>query len=356
MLIRVICQFGDFIPTIHIVVIKEFPDLMTHSQTTLHPIWDEFPAIRKELQGVLDRIEANLDANDADVEAALIEMFSHGGKLLRPAFTILIGRFFPAEREPLLNLAATVEMLHTASLVHDDIIDDSPKRRHAESVQSRFGKDVAAYTGDYLFAVTFRTLADNTNDINVVRMATRYLERILSGELTQRTNHYKRDMTIANYEDQIAGKTAALFVLAANLGIAASHAPKDFADLATDFAYNVGMAFQILDDLLDYSADSTTLGKPTLNDVREGVYSAPLIIAMQDNEEIQALLAKGATISDDEAVHLGELVRASGALAIAEDMAVAYTNTALEQLSDMPEHESKRILLSISQTLLTRND
>ena len=76
---------------------------MTHSQTTLHPIWDEFPAIRKELQGVLDRIEANLDANDADVEAALIDMFSHGGKLLRPAFTILIGRFFPAEREPLLN-------------------------------------------------------------------------------------------------------------------------------------------------------------------------------------------------------------------------------------------------------------
>ena len=93
-----------------------------------------------------------------------------------------------------------------------------------------------------------------------------------------------------------------------------------------------------------------------MNDVREGVYSAPLIIAMQDNEEIQSLLAKGATITDNEAVHLGELVRGSGALSVAEDMAVAYTNTALERLTDMPEHESKRVLLNISQTLLTRND
>ena len=114
---------------------------MTQSLTQLHPIWQDFPAIQKELQAVLNRIEANMDANDPEVEAALFDMFNAGGKLLRPAFTLLIGRFYPAEREPLLNLAATVEMLHTASLVHDDIIDDSPTRRHAESIQSRFGKD-----------------------------------------------------------------------------------------------------------------------------------------------------------------------------------------------------------------------
>lgn len=329
---------------------------MTQSLTQLHPIWQDFPAIQKELQAVLNRIEANMDANDPEVEAALFDMFNAGGKLLRPAFTLLIGRFYPAEREPLLNLAATVEMLHTASLVHDDIIDDSPTRRHAESIQSRFGKDVAAYAGDYLFAVTFRTLADNTNNIETVRMATRYLERILSGELTQRTNHYRTDMTIADYEDQISGKTAALFVLAAKLGIAASDVPDDFAELASDFAYNVGMAFQILDDILDYQSDSTTLGKPTLNDVREGVYSAPLIIAMQNNERIQTLLAKQTEITTAEAEELAQLVRDSGALDEAGDMAMRYTEAALNYLDDMPEHESKDILFSISRSLLSRND
>lgn len=329
---------------------------MTESLTQLHPLWDEFPAIRTELMGVLDRIEANLDANDADIQNALVSMFNSGGKLLRPAFTILIARFHEVNREQLLHLAATVEMLHTASLIHDDIIDDSPKRRHAESIQSKFGKDIAAYAGDYLFAVTFRTLAANTDDIAVARMATQYLENILAGELTQRTNHYRRDMTMRDYEDQISGKTAALFVLAARLGTAASQASAAFEELATEFAYNVGMAFQILDDLLDYRSDAQTLGKPTLNDVREGVYSAPLIIAMADNPAIQTLLAKQADITSTEANQLANLVRESGAIDQVEDMAVTYTEKALAALDQMPDHESKDILLTISQKLLNRQD
>jgi heptaprenyl diphosphate synthase len=319
-------------------------------------MWDEFPTIKKDLQAILARIEANIDTADADVQAAVTDMFSNGGKLLRPAFTLLIGRFHNFNRERLLNLAATVEMLHTASLVHDDIIDDSPTRRHAETLQAKFGKDVAVYAGDYLFAITFRVLADYSPNLETMQMATNYLQRILNGELEQRTNHYKQTMTMSDYESQIGGKTASLFVLAAKLGVAASDGDSEFAERVSRFAYNVGMAFQILDDILDYQSTTDQLGKPALNDVREGVYTAPLIIAMQDNPTIHELLAKRENISGDEISSLAQLVRESGAVDKAIDLATEYTDGALDALDELPDHESKNILLAISQKLLVRQD
>jgi heptaprenyl diphosphate synthase len=319
-------------------------------------MWDEFPTIKSDLQAVLARIEANVDAADENVADAITTMFTSGGKLLRPAFTLLIGGFHTNNHEALLNLAATVEMLHTASLVHDDIIDDSPTRRHVETLQSRFGKDVAVYAGDYLFAITFRVLADYSPDLVTMQMATSYLQRILSGELEQRTNHYKTTMSMSDYESQIGGKTAALFVLAAKLGVSASQSDTNFEDKVERFAYNVGMAFQILDDILDYESSDDQLGKPALIDVREGVYTAPLILAMQDNPEIIALLEKQAAISDTEIHHLADLVRTSGALDKAIDLATSYTDGALDALDELPEHENKNILLAISQKLLVRKD
>ncbi|SCC01225.1 polyprenyl synthetase family protein [Weissella bombi] len=327
---------------------------MKQTLTQIHPMWENFPSVKKELQDVLLIIQDSLQANDKEVEKALLDMFRAGGKMLRPAFALIIGEFYPHDNSDLKHIAAAVEMLHTATLVHDDIIDDSPERRHAPSIQSRFGKDVAAYAGDYLFAATFKTLAYHTNDMTLVRQATSLLEAILTGELTQRTNHYDRHMTLASYKEQIAGKTAALFVLSAQLGAANGKAPESFMNLVSDFAYNVGMAFQILDDILDYQSTDRDLGKPTLQDVREGVYSAPLIIAMQNNNDIQALLKKREQITNEESLALRDMVVASGAVDDAIALASEYTNNALEQLDKLPEGEAKDTLVAISEALLER--
>ncbi|NKY90993.1 polyprenyl synthetase family protein [Weissella thailandensis] len=339
---------------LHNIVDLRNSKLMKQSLTQIHKMWERFPSVQKELQDVLFIIQDSLKANDKEVEKALLDMFRAGGKMLRPAFVIIIGQFYPGNASKLKHIAASIEMLHTATLVHDDIIDDSPERRHAPSIQSKFGKDIAAYAGDYLFAATFKTLAFHTDDMTVVRQSTKLLEDILTGELTQRTNHYDRHMTLADYKEQIAGKTAALFVLSAKLGATNGDAPEEFVNLVTDFAYNVGMAFQILDDILDYQSTTTDLGKPTLQDVREGVYSAPLIIAMQNKPEIQKLLAKKESITNEEAIQLRDMVIASGAVDEATDLASEYTEKALDYLSQLPEGESKDTLVAISEALLER--
>lgn len=330
---------------------------MSQPTVTLHPMWHNYPNIQIQLEAVLDRITQNIQTSDDAVQRALVETFQSGGKLLRPAFTILIASFNEVkDHEALIQLAATVEMLHAASLIHDDIIDDSPTRRHVPSFQARFGKDVAVYAGDILFALTFRALADYTDDIQMIRKMTRYLETILNGELTQRVNHYNLAMTIDNYKEQIAGKTAALFELSAQLGLSASRPTADFANKALSFANNVGMAFQILDDILDYTSDDTKLGKPALHDIREGVYTAPLILTMQNHQGIGELLAKRETITDDELRTIKTLVVADGGVEKAQSLALQYTEQAMSDLDNLPDHESKDILIGISQLLLARED
>ncbi|MDR3190389.1 MAG: polyprenyl synthetase family protein [Lactobacillaceae bacterium] len=330
---------------------------MSQITPQLHPLWNAYPQLQADLASVLMRIQANLDVDDVQIEQALLTTFQNGGKLLRPAFAILMADFNPvANRDALLNLAASIEMLHGATLIHDDIIDDAPTRRHHPSVQAQLGKDIAVYAGDFLFAATFRMIADNVTDVATMRQATRYLDHILYGELCQRANHYRLDMTMAEYLNQIAGKTAALFELAIILGTSTTNADEVFISTAQSFGRNVGIAFQLLDDILDYTADADKLGKPVLHDVREGVYSAPLILALAHNPEIATLVSKGAELTDLELLALKTMVINSGAVDAAKDLAVTYTEQAWDDLDALPDAHTKNILMAISTELLARQN
>ncbi|MBM7616784.1 heptaprenyl diphosphate synthase [Weissella uvarum] len=332
---------------------------MQDNSIQLNAIWNDFPSVQSDLREVLDVIQTHINAKNAEVQDALIEMMTTGGKLLRPALTLLIGQLTTNNHDDLVHLAATVEMLHTATLVHDDIIDSSSTRRHHPSIQARFGQDVAVYAGDYLFSATFSTLANHTHDLETGRKATTYLEQILNGELMQRSHYYQLDLPIETYLEQISGKTAALFELAAQLGLSTNQdkteADKALEPKAIAFAYNLGMAFQILDDLLDYRDDSETLGKPTLNDMREGIYSAPLIFAIQRSPQVKDILNHREKITDAESQKVADLVHTSGAFDEATELAVDYTDKALDLLDQFPEGQSKDILTDISERLLHRN-
>ncbi|MCW0953327.1 polyprenyl synthetase family protein [Weissella ceti] len=323
----------------------------------LHSMWDDFPTLKEDLTAVSELIEESLDVNNKDVQAALIKMMTGRGKFLRPALTLLAGQFAPHNHKNLIALAASVEILHSASLIHDDIIDDSPLRRHQPSMQAQFGKDIAVYAGDVLFAKTFSLLAWHIDDLKTSRMATTYLSDLLQGELEQRSNYYRLDMTLSDYLTQIAGKTASLFELAIRLGTStAPETPESVVSNLTTFAYNLGMAFQIADDILDYENDSSTLGKPTLNDLREGIYSAPLLIALEKNPALGDTLAKRFDITDDEAQAVADYVISSGALDEAKELALDYANKADDMLDLLPDSDSKDILMDLQAKLISRQD
>jgi len=330
---------------------------MATTSHKLHSMWDDFPTMQADLAAVSEVIEENLEVNNPDVQAALIKMMTGGGKYLRPALTILAGQFAPNNHKNLIALAASVEILHSASLIHDDIIDDSPLRRHQPSMQAQFGKDIAVYAGDVLFAKTFNLLAWHIEDLKTSRMATGYLTELLEGELEQRSNYYHLDMKIDDYLSQIAGKTASLFELAVRLGVsAAPETPEIVASTLTSFAYNLGMAFQIADDILDYENDSDTLGKPTLNDLREGIYSAPLLLALEKNPSLGDTLSKRFDMSDEEAQSIANYVASSGALDEAKELALDYADKADDLLNELPESNAKEILLDLQTKLISRQD
>ena len=323
----------------------------------LHPMWDDFPTVKADLTAVSELIEESLDVNNADVQDALIKMMTGRGKFLRPALTLLAGQFAPNNHKNLIALAGSVEILHSASLIHDDIIDDSPLRRHQASIQAQFGKDIAVYAGDVLFAKTFSLLSWHINDMKTSRIATGYLTDLLEGELEQRTNYYRLDMTLSDYLSQIAGKTASLFELAIRLGVStAPETPEAVVNSLTTFAFNLGMAFQIADDILDYENDSSSLGKPTLNDLREGIYSAPLLLALEKNPSLGDTLSKRFDITDAEAQSIADYVHSSGSLDEAKELALDYANKADDMLDKLPEGDTKDILIDLQAKLIARQD
>lgn len=324
------------------------------AKTKLHPLWNRYPAIKQELASVISLIETSINLEDSDVKKAIIAMVESGGKMLRPAYTLLMSSFYTENREKMIGLAAAIETLHTASLIHDDIIDDAKTRRHQVSLQYQFGKDTAVYAGDYLFVIVFQLLSHYHDDLDNMKTNIGYLNNILRGELQQKASRYNYDMDIATYLQQIEGKTAELFILATTIGANDEGAPAEFITLAQDIGRNIGMAFQVLDDILDYDENSQQIGKPTLEDLKQGVYSAPLIYTMNSHpNDIIPILKKQTQISDTEALFIDKLVRENGILK-AKKLADDYTRAAISDIEKLPDHPAKKTLLKLTAQLLKR--
>lgn len=154
----------------------------------VHAMWQNYPEIETELAQSLALIEDNIHTKNQAVTDAILKMISAGGKLLRPAYCLLFSQFNAVDRQKMIALAAAVETLHTATLIHDDIVDDSDLRRHQESIQARFGKDVAVYAGDYLFVVCFKLLANYASDLKSIQFNSQTMDQILGGELSPDDN------------------------------------------------------------------------------------------------------------------------------------------------------------------------
>ncbi|MGO3791773.1 MAG: polyprenyl synthetase family protein, partial [Enterococcus gilvus] len=293
-------------------------------------------------------------------ESAVLDMIHAGGKLLRPAYQLLFAQFGPEQDEKKATaLAASIEMLHTATLIHDDIVDDSELRRGLPTIRSTFGNDTAVYAGDYLFICCFKLLSDYSTSLRSLQLNSRSMEKILDGELGQMDDRYKLDQTVEEYLENISGKTAELFALSCSVGAFESGNSERFAKKAGMIGQNIGIAFQIMDDLLDYDAASDTLGKPVLEDVRQGVYSLPLIYAInQDNEELQHLLEKKNQLTAEDALAVQRLVHQLGGTTYAQQLASDYTDQALKDIRKLPDNyfNTKETLERLTRQILLRTN
>jgi heptaprenyl diphosphate synthase len=273
-----------------------------------------------------------------------LHLIGLGGKRLRPALAVVAGNFGRLHDERLLEAAAAVELLHVASLYHDDVIDRASTRRGAMSANRRWGNGAAAVGGTYLFSCATALLAELGD--TATRLATKACSEVCVGELQEIENAYNLELTVEEHLDVLRRKTATLFELPCQLGALLSDVDEVASTQLTRYGRELGLAFQLADDALDLAGDSAAMGKATRTDLREGVYSLSILYVLRDSSDGSRRLASLLTRVDVTASELEEaaaIVRSAGAVERALAVARAHAQrarAALEPLEPVPARES----------------
>ncbi len=325
---------------------------------TMFDFWNDYPTIDERLKKVCAIIEERVTVRNKEIQDVLIDFTYSGGKMLRPALFLLfadLGDPHYKKTDQLTKIAASLEILHMATLIHDDIIDDSPLRRGRTTVQAKYGKDIAVYTGDLLFTQFFELVIESMNGSEFLMTNAQAMKQLLLGELDQMHTRYNVNETIDEYLQSINGKTAELFWLACLEGAHFGGLSETDQQRAGEIGRNIGIAFQVFDDILDYTSDTSTLKKPVLEDLAQGVYTLPLLFAKEQAPAAFApYLNKKETLSVDEAQAVADLVNTYDGVAKATDFAVAYTQAALDAIDQLPDKPSRKKIRSLAELLLQR--
>lgn len=322
--------------------------------------WDSFPQVQKDMIEINQIILKHVNSVPGLLGQALEDTFAVPGKMLRPACVMLFGAFGPdadQKQDELKRIATSIETLHNATLIHDDIIDESSMRHGRPSIQTKYGKHIAVYAGDYLFALSLTLLSENAQSLHSVIADGKTMQNILVGETEQYNNAYNINISEKEYLNQIKGKTGVLFGLACFIGAYESGIKVTKALKAKQFGEYLGQAFQLRDDILDYTTTSSTFKKPILLDVKDGIYSGPLIFALQndDNNHLHELVKMGKDLTQDQLHEIENLVNHLGGVERAQKLADQYTEKALASLKKhWPDNENRALIEQLTGRLLKR--
>ena len=311
--------------------------------------------VHESLQEVEALLTAQVDVNRSSLERALSRLIGAGGKRIRPRITLLTGSLLGADHKTLLFLGASIEMLHTASLIHDDLIDGALLRRGMETLNTHWSPAASVLVGDLAFTRSSQLIL-GTASLPVIGMFNETMDRMVEGEITQLAKT-RGATTRAEYYDWIKAKTASMFELAAGAAARLSPVDEDVINVARTFGYEIGMAFQIMDDILDFTGEQTTLGKPVGNDLRQRTITLPALIYLEthpDDPDLYTLINRS-PIDESNIDRLIVDIRRSEAidqsLAIADD----FLRDALEALGYLPQAPERQALAKIAISLVERN-
>ena len=321
---------------------------MTQLQTILNPILDE-------LASVDDRLAEFSQSSDLPILDELLQhVFASKGKRARPALTILASGFHQHDKSNVITMAAAVEMLHVATLIHDDTVDEADTRRGRITISSGWGDRLAVLVGDYVFAASATFVCD-TGDIKVIRRFSQTIMELSRGELQEISLSGDTTGNLAEYLQRIYFKTGSLFATSGESGARLSGADPSEVDALTSYSRKIGTAFQIVDDILDFEADEISLGKPVSLDLVNGVITLPTIFAME-NDSIRHLVQS----YFDEGKHSGildEIIRSikeCGAINRAHNYAENLSREARESLILLPNNPYKESLEALSYFVVGR--
>jgi octaprenyl-diphosphate synthase len=281
---------------------------------------------------------------------------SSGGKRLRPALVILVAGACGYRGTQHHQLAAVVEFIHTATLLHDDVVDESSMRRGRATANATFGNAASVLVGDFLYSRSFQMMVD-VNNMRVMRVLADATNTIAEGEVLQLLNIHNVDVTERDYLQVVRSKTAKLFEAAGRLGAIASGVPAALEDALAVYGTHVGTAFQLVDDILDYSGDLEQTGKNLGDDLAEGKVTLPLIHAMRHATSVQKEMIRSAVseggVADFEPVM--NAIRECGALEYARTQAQAESRNAINALDSLQDSEYKICLLELAAFAVSRD-
>ena len=302
-------------------------------------------------------IVARMDSPVALIPQLAAHLVAAGGKRLRPLLTLAAARLCGYEGIRHIRLAACVEFIHTATLLHDDVVDESQLRRGLASANAVFGNTASVLVGDFLFARAFQLMVEDGN-LRVLQILSAAAATIAEGEVLQLETQNDLSTPVSRYLEVIGGKTAALFAAACEVGAVVAARPNAEAEALREFGTNLGMAFQLVDDALDYAADQATLGKTVGDDFREGKITLPILAAYEaGTQEERAFWVRTIEASDQrpgDFEHAMALIRTRHAIEATIDRAAAFAATAQRALAAFPDTEARRALIAVADYTVRR--
>jgi geranylgeranyl pyrophosphate synthase len=314
-------------------------------------------AIYYEIKDDIDKVEQSLESV-SNVDISLLSqlmdyLLKNGGKRLRPSLTLLAGKFYNYDLNLLVPMATAVELLHNATLVHDDIVDNAPIRRGKQSIAQAWGEASALLLGDYLFARAGRLVA-STGNLRVVKLFSQTLMTISSGELAQINVLFDRKRALEHYYNWISAKTACLFSMATESGAVLSQAPEDIITALKDYGQYFGMAFQVIDDVLDFTGREDELGKPVGSDLIEGAITLPAILFADSDPDGNMLKDIVENKDSKKVAIIVEKIRTSPIIDQCLSIASDFCSKARESLQKLPDNSSRQALMDLAAYIVQR--
>ncbi|NYE04809.1 heptaprenyl diphosphate synthase [Bacillus niacini] len=304
--------------------------------------------LNSDINTIEKRLEETIQADSLLLKRASLHTLQAGGKRIRPVFVLLAGKFGRYDINVMKNVAVALELIHMASLVHDDVIDDADLRRGQPTVKAKWDNKTAMYTGDFIFALSLELMSDINKPLAHKILANTIVE-VTVGEIQQIKDKYRFDQNLRDYLRRIKRKTALLISASCQLGAIAADVDESIHKKLYLFGYYVGMAFQITDDILDFTSSEEELGKPAGSDLLQGNITVPVLYAME-NETIRHEIEKvHQNIEPVQIQRIITLIKESGAIEKSIALSDMYLDKALRVLEDLPTNKAKKTLRDIAK-------
>lgn len=304
--------------------------------------------LRPELDMIEKELEVAVGSNSLLLNEASLHLLQAGGKRIRPVFVLLAGKFGDYNADVMKQVAVPLELIHMASLVHDDVIDDSEMRRGQTTVKAQWNNSVAMYTGDFILARALEYITV-IEDPKIHGILSKTMIEVCRGEIIQIEDKFKLDQSMRDYLRRIKRKTALLISSSCELGATVSGTDAETAARLRRFGYFIGMSFQITDDILDFTSSDEELGKPAGSDFIQGNITLPVLLARKDPAIYTRLKdALGKDLADSERMEIVKLIRNSPALQEAKVISDQYLEKALKELSHLPKGPANKTMRKIA--------